>query len=101
MGSTVSLFAARSPASCFAARSLASRLGLRSLASTSRLGLRSLASRLGLQPLASRLGFLSRFDLFLSCFECTFFVNGMASMGSEGILVVCSDGLIGYDDAYL
>ncbi len=27
----------------------------------------------------------------LSCFECTFFVNGMASMGSEGILVVCCD----------
>ncbi len=33
-------------------------------------------------------------------FRMYLFVNGMASMGSDGILVVCSDGLIGYDDAY-
>jgi len=57
--------------------------------------------KLGSKRVAWLQSFLSRFDLFLSCFECTFFVNGMASMGSEGILVVFSDGLIGYDDAYL
>ena len=57
--------------------------------------------KLGSKRVAWLQSFLSRFDLFLSCFECTSFVNGMASMGSEGILVVCSDGLIGYDDAYL
>ena len=65
MGSTVSLFAARSPASCFAAQSpssrflwhLAPRLGLRPLTSRLSLGAKewgapSLSLRLGLRPLA-------------------------------------------------